>query len=57
MVADGLGKVNRTNGKKIKEKSKSYWQRRVERNIVEWRKDLSRIEEIRKGTVVKEGTM
>ena len=53
LVAEGLGKVNKTAGSK-KEKGKPFWQRRVERSISEWRKDLGRVEEIRKGNKVKE---
>ena len=48
LVAEGLGKVKKSEVKK-KEKGKPYWQRRVERNIVDWRKDLGRVEEMRKG--------
>jgi len=36
------------NGKKGEQK-KPWWQRRIEKNIVEWRKELSQVEEIRKG--------
>jgi len=33
---------------------KPWWQRRLEKSIVQWRKDLGRIEEIRKGVQLKE---
>ena len=56
LVAEGLGKISKGEGRK-KEKGKPYWQRRVEKNIVEWRKDLGRVEEMRKGTVLKEGVL
>jgi len=32
---------------------KPWWQRRLEKSIVQWRKDLGRIEEIRKGVQLK----
>ena len=38
-------------GKKAEEK-KPWWQRRIERSIKVWRKDLGRVEEIRKGAKV-----
>ena len=44
LVAEGLGKIAKQTKSKGKEKGKPYWQRRVERNIVEWRKDLSRVD-------------
>ena len=44
---DLLGK-----GKKKKERGKPWWQRRLERSIGDWRKDLGRVEEIRNGTEV-----
>ena len=52
MVADRLGLIGRKKGKKKNEKGKPYWQRRIEKSIVEWRKDLGRVEEIRRGTEV-----
>jgi hypothetical protein len=33
---------------------KSYWQRRIEKTIVQWRKDLGCVEEVRKGMKVGE---
>ena len=50
MVADRVGTLG--NGKKKKEKGKPWWQRRLEASIGEWRKDLSRVEGIRKGEEV-----
>ena len=51
--------VARRLGLKVRDRKKAefrkpWWQRRIERSIGEWRKDLSRIEEIRKGTDVGE---
>ena len=54
LVAEGLGKIKKKTEGKNKEKEKPFWQRRVERNIVEWRKDLGRVEEVRKGTKLKD---
>ena len=57
MVAGSLGKVkSKVEGKK-KEKDKPFWQRRIERNIGEWQKDLGKVEEIRKGTKLKAEVM
>ena len=50
IVAERLGLMGK--GKKRKEKGKPWWQRRLEKSIGEWRKDLGRVEEIRKGTDV-----
>ncbi|MGY8822311.1 MAG: RNA-directed DNA polymerase, partial [Pseudomonadales bacterium] len=57
LVAEGLGKVVKEKVGKFKEKGKPFWQRRVERNIAEWRKDLGRVEEMRKGTKLKAEVM
>ena len=57
MVAEGLGKIKKKVEGKNKEKGKSFWQRRVERTIVERRKDLGRVEEVRKGTKLKDRVM
>ena len=35
LVAEGLGKIKKKEEGKNKEKGKPFWQRRVERNIVE----------------------
>jgi len=51
IVADRLGLMGKGKGKAEKKK-KPWWQRRLERSIEEWRKDLGRVEEIRKGTAV-----
>ena len=52
-----MGKIKKkAEGKNI-EKDKPFWKRRVERNIVEWRKDLGRVEEVRKGTKLKDKVM
>ena len=50
-----MGLIGKKKGKM--EKVKPWWQRRLERSIEEWRKDLGRIEEIRKGTEVKRKIM
>ena len=57
MVAEGLGKIKKKVEGKNKEKGKYFWQRRVERTIVERRKDLGRVEEVRKGTKLKDRVM
>ena len=57
LVAEGLGKIKKKAEGKNKEKDKPFWKRRVERNIVEWRKDLGRVEEVRKGTKLKDKAM
>ncbi|MEM7264394.1 MAG: reverse transcriptase domain-containing protein [Pseudomonadota bacterium] len=51
VVAARLGMLNK---KKAGDKKKPWWQRRLEGNIEEWRKDLSRIDEIVKGSKVRE---
>ena len=38
----------RKSGKR-QEKEEPWWKRRIERNIVRWRKDLARVEEVRSG--------
>ena len=50
VVAERLDLLGK--GKKKKEKGKPWWQRRLERSIGDWRKDLGRVEEIRNGTEV-----
>ena len=56
VVADRLGLMRKRKGKKS-EKMKPRWQRRIESSIVEWRKDLSRVEELRKGKVLRSKVM
>ena len=51
VVADRMGLLRPRKGKKM-EKGKPWWQRRIEGNIIDWQKDLARIEEIRKATRV-----
>ena len=53
VVAQRLGFKDRGSGKKAEVK-KPWWQRRIELNIVKWRKALSQVEEIRKGTKVRD---
>ena len=53
LVVEGLGKVGQQSQNKIKKKSKSCWQRIGERNIVEWRNDLGRMEEVKEETDLK----
>ena len=53
MVASRLGMIKKKDRKK-EAKKKPAWQRRIEGNILRWRKDLSRTEEIRKGVCVSE---
>ena len=50
VVASRLG-LKLGGGKKA-ERKKPHWQRRIETSIKGWRKDLSQVEEIRKGTNV-----
>lgn len=52
-MVEGLGKVGQQSQNKIKKKSKSCWQRIRERNIVEWRNDLGRMEEVKEETDLK----
>ena len=54
LVAEGLDKVGK-NGQGKKVQGKPCWQRRVEKNIRDWRKDLGRVEEMRKGVELKSG--
>ena len=53
LVVEGLGKVRQQSQNKLKKKSKPCWQRIGERNIVEWRNDLGRVEEVREETDLK----
>ena len=48
LVAERLGKmkINRTNEKR----KEPRWKRRIQANIAEWRKDVSRLNERRKRT-------
>ena len=46
IVADRLGLIGKA--RKKGGKVKPHWQRRLERSIAEWRKDLSQVDEIRK---------
>ena len=56
VVADRLGLIGRRRGKRG-DRKKPRWQRRIERSIVEWRKDLGRVEELRKGTMLRKKVM
>jgi len=40
--------------KKGNTKKKPWWQRRLESNIEEWRKDLGRIDEVKRGNKVRQ---
>ena len=53
LVVEGLGKVGQQSQNKLKKKSKPCCQRIRERNIVEWRNDLGRVEEVREETDLK----
>ena len=48
VVAEKLGKMkkNKSNGKR----KEPWWKRRIQANIAEWRKDVSRLNERRKDT-------
>lgn len=47
LVAQGLKKVGKKSQNKMKRKGKPYWQMQMEKNIVGWRKDLEKVEELR----------
>ena len=51
IVGDRLGLIGKT--RKKGGKVKPHWQRRLERSIADWRKDLSQVDEIRRGVEVK----
>lgn len=55
VVAERLGMM-RTNGNRDR-RVKPKWQRRIEKSIEEWRKDLGRIDELRRGTVLGKAVM
>ena len=48
VVAERLGLLKDRKGARQTKKD-PWWKRRIERSIVQWRKDLSRIEELRRG--------
>ena len=48
VVAERLGLLKDRKGSRQKKKD-PWWKRRIERSIVQWRKDLSKIEELRRG--------
>ena len=49
VVTEELGMIRGKVGDgKRKEKKKPHWQQRIEKSIDEWRKDLGRLEELRK---------
>lgn len=54
VVAERLGLIGK---KKQHEKKKPKWQRRIESSILNWRKNLARIEELKKGTKLPSGQM
>lgn len=56
VVADRLGLLGKSKSKKPGKK-KPRWQRRIERSITCWRKDVSRVEELRKGTSLSKQVM
>ena len=55
VVADRLGLIRKNKGKR-KENKKPRWQR-IEKSIGEWRKDLARVDELRKGTILAKKVM
>ena len=57
LVVEGLVKIKKKVEGKNKEKGKPFWQRKVGRNIAEWREDLGRVEEVKKGTKLKNKMM
>ena len=48
MVAEKLGKMKKS--KSIEKQKELWWKRRIQANIAEWRKDVSRLKERGKGT-------
>ena len=56
VVAGRLGLIKKKKGKR-KENKKPRWQRRIEKSIGEWRKDLARVDELRKGTILAKKVM
>ena len=48
MVAEKLGKMKKN--KSNEKRKEPWWKRRIQANIAEWRKDVSRLKERRKGT-------
>ena len=57
LVVEGLVKIKKKVEGKNKEKGKPFWQKKVGRNIAEWREDLGRVEEVKKGTKLKNKMM
>ena len=55
VVADRLGLIRKNKGKR-KENKKPRWQS-IEKSIGEWRKDLARVDELRKGTILAKKVM
>ena len=48
VVAEKLGEMKKN--KSNEKRKEPWWKRRIQADIVEWRKDLSRLNELRKGT-------
>ena len=48
MAAEKLGKMKKN--KSNEKRKEPWWKRRIQPNIAEWRKDVSRLNERRKGT-------
>ena len=48
VVAEKLGKMKKN--KSNEKRKEPWWKRRIQANIAEWRKDISRLKERRKGT-------
>ena len=48
VVAEKYGKM--TKSKSNEKRKETWWKRRIQANIVEWRKDVSRLNKRRKGT-------
>ena len=58
VVTEELGMIGgEVEDEKRKEKKKRHWQRRIEKNIGEWTKDLGRVEELRKSGKLNDEAM
>ena len=55
IVCERLGVLEKR--KNVKQTNKPWWQRRLEGSISQWRKDLGRISELKKGGKLKERVM
>ena len=54
VIAERLGMIKVRKGEKRKAKKEPHWKRRIEGKIKRWRKDLSLVEEVKRGKLKKE---